>query len=73
MIKARLNKYLTKVDTSKEMISIEISDEGIGIPKEEICNVFTPFFRSKNEQSREKNPNGNGLGLSICYNIAKSL
>jgi len=35
--------------------------------------LFTPFFRSKDEQSREKNPNGNGLGLSICYKIAKSL
>jgi len=35
--------------------------------------LFTPFFRSKEEQSREKNPNGNGLGLSICYKIAKSL
>ncbi len=73
MIKARLNKNLTKLETLKEMISIEISDEGIGIPKEEICNLFTPFFRSKNDQSREKNPNGNGLGLSICHNIAKSL
>ncbi len=73
MIKARLNKNLTRLDTSKEIISIEISDEGIGITKEEICNMFTPFFRSKNEQSREKNPNGNGLGLSICHNIAKSL
>jgi len=35
--------------------------------------LFTPFFRSKDEQSQEKNPNGNGLGLSICYKIAKSL
>jgi len=35
--------------------------------------LFTPFFRSKDDRSREKNPNGNGLGLSICYKIAKSL
>ena len=35
--------------------------------------MFTPFFRSKDEKSREKNPNGNGLGLSICHKIARSL
>ena len=71
MIKAQIQE--SNQDPKKKVISIEVADEGIGISKEDLPNLLTPFFRSSNEQSREKNPNGNGLGLSICHNIAKSL
>jgi signal transduction histidine kinase len=71
MIKARIKE--SSQDPLKKVISIEVADEGIGIPTEDLANLLTPFFRSKNDKSREKNPNGNGLGLSICHNIAKSL
>lgn len=50
-----------------------MQDQGIGMSEQEVENLFTPFFRSKNEESLKANPYGNGLGLSICQNIAKGL
>lgn len=40
---------------------VEISDTGIGIPKEDIEKVFLPFFTTKEK--------GSGLGLSITHAI----
>lgn len=50
---------LTKVDS--ENIEITISDEGIGIPKDEQPKLFQRFYRAKNAI----NIQGTGLGLSI--------
>lgn len=56
----------------EETITIEVKDQGIGISEEDALKLFTPFFKSNSKLSKERNPRGNGLGLSICYNIAKS-
>ena len=45
----------------KEMIVIMIKDTGVGISKEKLAMVFTPFFTDKNR--------GTGLGLAIAKNI----
>ena len=52
---------------------IEVVDQGIGMTEKERQNLFTPFFKSQDEDSKERNPNGNGLGLSISYKIAKGI
>lgn len=41
--------------------TITIKDQGIGIPKDEIQKLFTPFFRARNAT----NIRGTGLGLSL--------
>jgi two-component system NtrC family sensor kinase len=46
-------------------IFIEVSDTGIGIPKEILPRIFEPFFTTKKEK-------GTGLGLSISYRIVES-
>lgn len=43
-------------------ISIELSDEGIGIPKADQNNIFRRFYRAKNALAFQ---DGTGLGLSI--------
>ncbi|MCK5267600.1 MAG: response regulator, partial [Spirochaetes bacterium] len=48
---------------SGKYIKISIGDQGTGIPEEYLNKIFDPFFTSK--------PNGNGLGLTICYSIIK--
>jgi signal transduction histidine kinase len=48
-------------------IQIDISDTGIGIPEDEIGNVFDEFFRASNARKKEKD--GTGLGLSIVKQI----
>ena len=47
-------------------ICIKIKDNGCGIPKKNIKNIFDPFFSTKKEK-------GTGLGLSITYGIIKKL
>lgn len=48
---------------SKEQVVVEISDTGIGIPKEEQSELFTEFFRASN--AKEMARIGTGLGLAI--------
>lgn len=46
---------------------IKFSDDGIGVPKDEIANIFEVFFRL--DKSRNKKTGGSGLGLAIVKNI----
>ena len=52
----------------KEFAKIIVSDTGIGIPKDEIGNVFNRFYIV--DKSRFKGKAGTGLGLSIAKWIA---
>lgn len=49
------------VDENEKQIIFKVKDEGIGIGKEEIEKIFTPFYRS----ARNSTIAGSGLGLSI--------
>jgi signal transduction histidine kinase len=48
----------------------EISDSGIGIPKEDLPRVFDEFYRASNVPRDIKT--GSGLGLSIARQIVES-
>ncbi|MGD8780125.1 MAG: PAS domain-containing sensor histidine kinase [Ignavibacteria bacterium] len=50
------------IEEISSKLKIEIIDEGIGIPGEDIANIFLPFNRSVNAG----NFPGTGLGLSIA-------
>tara|TARA_B100000678_G_C17928765_1_gene390429 strand:- start:42 stop:551 length:510 start_codon:yes stop_codon:yes gene_type:complete len=45
----------------KDALVITVSDDGVGIPEEELENIFQPFYRTKNVHDIQ----GTGLGLSI--------
>ena len=48
--------------------TIEVTDQGIGIPREELSMVFDPFYMV--DKSRSKKMGGVGLGLALCKKIA---
>jgi signal transduction histidine kinase len=49
---------------------LEVSDNGLGIPRAEQCDLFTRFFRSSTAQ--EHAIQGTGLGLTIVDTIVQS-
>ncbi|NLM13505.1 MAG: HAMP domain-containing histidine kinase [Epulopiscium sp.] len=42
---------------------IQFSDNGVGIPKEHLSQIFNPFFTTK------RGSGGSGLGLNLVYNL----
>ena len=50
-------------------ITLEVRDEGIGIPKDEIGLIFEPFVRGKGTNAIH----GTGLGLSIVKKAVELL
>ncbi len=52
----------TAVKNEKNFISISVRDNGCGIEKEHLGNIFEPFFSTKGTK-------GTGLGLSVAWGI----
>ncbi|WP_430348268.1 ATP-binding protein [Thermoanaerobacterium thermosaccharolyticum] len=74
---ANANKYTgeggnIKVKLYKEgkYAVLSVSDDGIGIPKEDLPFIYERFYRS--EKSRNREYGGSGLGLSITKAIIKA-
>ncbi len=68
-IKYAENIFIT-LKKSSNNITILIDDDGPGIPKKEIENVFKPFY--KINKSRGDSKSSVGLGLSIASDIIRS-
>jgi PAS domain S-box-containing protein len=56
------SEVILKVATDDTTLSVTVKDKGIGIPPEDIKNLFTSFSRGSNVAAIE----GTGLGLSIA-------
>ncbi len=52
-----------KTYSDEEFVYCEITDNGVGMDKEQINHIFEPFYTTKPIGS------GTGLGLSISYDI----
>lgn len=51
-------------------VILQVADRGIGISRNELDNIFTRFYRSKND--RVSDTSGSGLGLTIVQHIAEA-
>jgi signal transduction histidine kinase len=51
-------------------IRVRVSDDGPGIPDDEMPRVFEPFYRA--DQSRNRDTGGVGLGLAVTRDIIRS-
>jgi two-component system, OmpR family, sensor histidine kinase ArlS len=57
------------IERDSPYAKIQIKDYGIGIPENEINNIFERFYRVDKARSRETG--GSGLGLHIAKSIIK--
>lgn len=48
-----------------DTVTVEIIDTGMGIPREEISNIFEPFYTTKEGEA------GLGLGLAVAYGVVQ--
>jgi signal transduction histidine kinase len=65
-------KILIKVEQNNEFneIIFTVEDNGIGIPKDKVDDVFKQFYQIRTEIERKHG--GTGLGLAICKGIIKA-
>ncbi|PNW28301.1 sensor histidine kinase [Formosa algae] len=56
-----------KIIANNSVIKIVVTDQGVGIPADEIKNIYQPFYRAANV----RNVKGYGFGLPLTYKIMK--
>lgn len=60
-------QVIIKITLKDKQIQIDVSDTGIGVPKDQEAHVFNRFFRAHNAMLLETY--GSGLGLSVVREI----
>lgn len=60
-VKGRTGRVEVLLSRDHDMLKVIVRDNGVGMSPELVSKIGTPFFTTKEQ--------GNGLGLSVCYNI----
>ncbi|HAM25697.1 MAG TPA: two-component sensor histidine kinase [Microbacteriaceae bacterium] len=58
------------VTNADGIVEIAVTDQGVGIPEEDLDRVFERFFRI--DQARSRHTGGSGLGLSIVKHVVQN-
>ena len=62
-------KITVSMQTTDDQMILSISDQGLGIPKQDLPKIFDRFYRVDRARSRAQG--GTGLGLAIAKEIIK--
>jgi signal transduction histidine kinase len=61
------NLVSISIESNANMLSIAVTDSGIGIPQTDIQHIFEPFYRASNTNDFK----GYGVGLPLSLNIIR--
>jgi signal transduction histidine kinase len=64
------DRAVVRLFTDEQDAVAEISDNGPGLPDDELERVFQPFYRAPAARASAKH--GTGLGLAVCRSIARA-
>jgi PAS domain S-box-containing protein len=69
--RVRLDIGVVEHRNRADLVSIRVSDSGIGVPKSQQAHLFRPFAQADSSTARKYG--GTGLGLSICERLARMM
>ncbi len=58
--------------TPGKYIRIEVKDEGVGIPPENLPKIFDPYFTTKHKEKSDETSAPRGLGLTTAFSIIQN-
>jgi signal transduction histidine kinase len=69
--KGGAGKVRIEVGPRGDMLVLSVSDNGVGISKEDLFHIFEPFYRADMSRVRKIKKSGTGLGLTIVNELVR--
>lgn len=64
-------KVIVRADVFDHLLHISVADTGVGIPEEDLPQLFQRFYQAKNQMHAKAG--GSGIGLSLTKEMAKAM